>query len=192
MRQRVHVAGCDMDSSPDPSVPEWYAVQVWAGREHLSAGHLRQRGYEIFLPCYRERRRWSDRIKTVERALFGGYVFCRVDVNAAGKIVTAPGVIRIAGDGHGPLHIPSAEIDAIQRIVETQLAAEPWAMPRVGERVRIEAGPLSGLEGVLVAVKNHHRFVVSIPLLQRAVAVEIDADWISPSRGAVWRGFGRS
>lgn len=57
---------------------DWFAVQVWSGREHLSARHLAQRGYDVFLPCSRERRRWSDRIKVVERALFAGYVFCRL------------------------------------------------------------------------------------------------------------------
>jgi transcription antitermination factor NusG len=181
-RQPVGVGCGDRPLHRDGVAPTWYAVQVWTGRERLSAGHLRQRGYEIFLPCYRERRRWSDRIKTVERPLFMGYVFCRVDVQAAQKaekIVTAPAVVRIVGDRHGPLPVPGDEIAAIRRIVETQLAAEPWTIPHVGERIRLEVGPLSGLEGTLVAIKNQHRLVVSIPLLQRAVAVEVEADWIS-------------
>jgi transcription antitermination factor NusG len=163
----------------DEIVHEWYAVQVWTGREHLSANHLRQRGYEVFLPCYRDHRRWSDRVKTIDRALFAGYVFCRLHAEAAGKIVTSPGVIRMVGDGRGPVPIPGSEIDAIQRIVQTRLAAEPWQLLDVGQRVRIEAGPLRGTEGVVLMVKNRHRLVVSITLLQRAVAVDVDPEWIS-------------
>jgi transcription antitermination factor NusG len=157
---------------------EWFAVQVWSGREQISARHLRQRGYEVFLPCYRERRRWSDRIKVVERALFAGYVFCRLSAGAVGRIISAPAVIRIVGDGHQPLPIPAFQIEAIQRIVHAQLTAEPWQLPRVGQEVRIEDGPLRGIEGVVLAAKDRHRLVVSIPLLQRAVAVEIEASWV--------------
>lgn len=165
--------------SHDEATREWFAVQVWSGREQISATHLRERGYQVFLPCYREQRRWSDRIKVFERALFAGYVFCQLVPDVVGKIVTAPGVIRIVGDGRGPVPIPVDEIAAVQRIVATNLSTEPFPMPGVGERVRIELGPLSGIEGIVLAAKNHHRFVVSIPLLQRSVAVEVDSKWLT-------------
>jgi transcription antitermination factor NusG len=161
------------------SMREWFAVQVWSGREYLSTQRLSERGYEVFLPRYCERRRWSDRIKVVERALFAGYVFCRLAPEVFGKIVTAPGVVRIVGDGTRPLSIPTHEIEAIQRIMATHLSTEPWPVPQVGQQVRIEVGPLRGIEGVVLTVKNQQRLVVSVSLLQRAVAVEIDASWIS-------------
>lgn len=101
------------------------------------------------------------------------------------KIVTAPGVIRIVGDGVGPLAIPAHEIEAIQRIVATNLATEPWPIPQIGQRVRIEFGPLRGIEGVMLLAKNEQRLVVSITLLQRAVAVEIDYSLISCQAAAV-------
>jgi transcription termination/antitermination protein NusG len=163
----------------DAQTREWFAVQVWSGRENISARHLRQRGYEVFLPCYREQRLWSDRIKSVERALFAGYVFCRAQPEVVGKIITTPGVIRVVGDDRGPLSIPACEIEAIQQIVATRLSMEPSPVPHAGQRVRMELGPLRGVEGVVLEMKNHHRLVVSIPLLQRAVAVEVDSEWIS-------------
>jgi transcription antitermination factor NusG len=160
-------------------MPEWFAVQVRGGREHLSARHLSQRGYEVFLPRYRESRQWSDRVKVVERALFGGYVFCRLGPDVLGKIVTIPGVVRIVGNASGPLSIPAHEIDGIQGIVATCRTAQPWPMPHAGRRVRIEGGPLRGIEGVVIMVKGQQRLVVSVELLQRAVSVEIDAQWVS-------------
>jgi transcription antitermination factor NusG len=156
----------------------WFAVQVWAGREASSASQLRLRGYDVFLPCYRERRRWSDRIKTIERALFAGYVFCRLPPGQTSAVATLPGVIRVVGDGTAPLPIPADEVDAIQRIVAANLQVEPWECVRVGERVRIAYGPLRGAEGIVLMARNHQRFVISIPLLQRAVAVEMQADWL--------------
>src|SRR5262245_55897233 len=148
----------------DALMREWFAVQVWSGREHLSAQHLSQRGYEVFFPRYSERRQWSDRIKVVERALFAGYVFCRLTPDVFGKIVTAPGVVRIVGDGVRPLPIPTHEIEAIQRIKAAHLATEPWPVPQVGQQVRIEVGPLCGIAGVVLTVKNRRKLVVTVSL----------------------------
>lgn len=156
----------------------WVAVQVRSRREHITATQMRLIGCDVFLPRYREARQWSDRVKKVERALFTGYLFCRFYACLAPKIVLVPGVSRFVGDGDGPLAIPTSEVDALQRIVDAGLQPQAWPFPRVGERVHIEAGPLKGLEGVVQAVKNERRFVVSISLLQRAVAVEIDPEWL--------------
>jgi transcription antitermination factor NusG len=163
----------------DDTMPYWVAVQVCAGREQLSAAHLGRRGYEVFLPCYHEHRRWSDRVKKVERALFAGYLFCRLGTPVTAKIITAPGVIRIVGDSERPLPVPTHEIEAIKRVVETRLNAEPWPYLETGQCVRVECGPLRGTDGIVLMVKNRHRLVVSISLLQRSVAVEIEPAWVS-------------
>jgi transcription antitermination factor NusG len=166
----------------DPN--EWFAVQVWAGRESRSAQYLELRGYDVFLPCYRGRRRLSDRMRTFERALFAGYLFCRMQKEVHAKVLTAPGVIRIVGDPCGPIAIPQIEIAAIRRIVDSQLQAEPWPFPEPGQHVRIDAGPLSGTEGTVLTVNDRRKLIVSISLLQRAVAVEVDPDWIAPTNSA--------
>jgi transcription antitermination factor NusG len=157
---------------------EWFAVQVWAGREQCSVNHLRLHGHHVFLPCYCEHRRWSDRIKKIHRALFAGYVFCRQPAATLGAILKTPGVIRIVGDGRHPLPIPAGEIEAIQRIVDARLSAEPWDYVQVGQQVRIDVGPLSGTTGIVLMTRPRRRLVVSIPLLQRSVSVEIDSDWV--------------
>jgi transcription antitermination factor NusG len=166
-------------TSIDNNDHEWWAVQVWSGREPLTTQHLRVRGYEVFLPSYVVQRRWSDRVKNVRQPLFGGYVFCRADVQAVGKIVETPGVIRIVGTRMGPIPVAPDEIKTLQRLVETRLSVEPWPFLRAGQRVRIDAGPLRDTEGILLLAKNRHRLVVSVTLLQRSVAVEIDSEWVS-------------
>jgi len=165
---------CALESTGD-----WFAAQVWSGREEISANHLRSRGYDIFLPRYRQYRRWSDRVKKVDRVLFPGYLFCRLHRDVLGKVLTAPGVIRIVGDSERPWSIPPEEIDAILRVVDTGLAAEPWPFPLAGKRVRIATGPLQDIEGVVLSTKGGHRLIISISLLRRSVAVEIEADCVS-------------
>jgi transcription termination/antitermination protein NusG len=158
---------------------EWFAVQVVAGREHVSARHLVVRGYHVFLPCYYEHRRWSDRIKKVEMPLFSGYVFCLMDGDVAGKLITTPGVIRVVGDGRRPLAVAREEIESIRRVVQAGFQAEPWEALQEGRRVRVGRGPLRGAEGVVLRVKNRHRLIIAVSVLQRSVAVEIDPEWVS-------------
>jgi transcription termination/antitermination protein NusG len=157
---------------------DWWAIQVRPGRERLAATHLTLRGYDVFLPHYLEHRRWSDRVKTIERPLFAGYLFSRLTETMIGKVVSSPAVIRIVGDSRGPRPIPQSEIDAVWRLVETQLAV-PWPSIQIGQPVRVEVGPLRNLEGIVVLIKGKRRLVVSIPLLGRSVAVELDSDWVT-------------
>lgn len=164
---------------------EWFAAQVWSGREFTSSKHLSLRGYEVFLPSYRERRRWSDRVTVINRALFAGYVFCRINGEVLGRVVEVPSVIRFVGNGNRPCPVAAHEIDAIKRVIKTQAAVEPWPMPDLGQRVRIEAGPLRGVEGVVLAGKKQHRLIVSLTLLQRAVAVEMDPKWLDGPKGVL-------
>lgn len=163
----------------DQAARHWFAVQVCAGREHLTANHLQRRGYDVLLPCYLEHRRWSDRVKKIERALFAGYLFCRMGAEVTAKIITTPGVIRVVGNSERPLPIAPHEIEAIQRLMETRLQAEPWPFLQVGQRVRVDHGPLRGTEGIVLTVKERHRLVISISLLQRSVAVEMEPEWVS-------------
>lgn len=164
---------------------QWLAVQVRSGREQFSGEGLRQRGYEVFVPLYRERRRWSDRVKTIERALFPGYLFCRLRGDESARIVTTPGVVRIVGDGFRPIAVPSDEVETIQRVLATRLQVQPYPFMGVGQRVRIIAGPLAGAEGIVLRVKGGHRLVVDVPLLQRSCAVEIQSAWVSASAAGV-------
>jgi transcription antitermination factor NusG len=163
-----------MDSLP------WYALQVRPRFEKIIASTLLNKGYEGFLPLYRHRSRWSDRIKEVQLPLFPGYLFCRFDVNKRLPILITPGVLHVVGIGKTPHPVDDDEIAALQTIVLSSLQAEPRAYLAVGRKVRIEIGPLAGVEGILAALKGAHRLVVSVSLLQRSVSVEIDESWVVP------------
>jgi transcription antitermination factor NusG len=162
----------------------WFALRVKSHCERMTAAGLRSRGYEEFLPTYRRRRRWSDRWVDQELPLFPGYVFCRFDPRDRLPILKIPSLVHIVGIGKTPLPVDEHEIEAIQAIVRSGLAAQPWPYVKVGDMVRVQYGSLCGLEGILIEVKKRHRLVVSVTLLQRSVAVEIDRDWVSLVRPA--------
>jgi transcription antitermination factor NusG len=156
----------------------WFALQVRTRYEASVASFLEGSGYELFPPLHTCRKRWSDRIKKVETPLFPGYLFCRFDPHDRLPILKTPGVIQIAGYNRCPVAVEEPEIVAIQALMASGLPNQPWPFFGVGDRVRIEAGPLRGHEGTLVEFKGSHRLVLSITLLQRAVAVEIDSAFV--------------
>lgn len=158
----------------------WFALQLRSHHEKIAAAALRNKGYEEFLPLYSCQRQWSDRVKRIELPLFPGYLFCRFNPQDRLPILTTPGVILIVGFGKTPVPVDDEEIAAIRAIVNSQLPAQPWPMLRCGQRVRINAGPLRGVEGIFTRHKDRDHLVVSVTLLQRSVAVEIDRTWVLP------------
>jgi transcription antitermination factor NusG len=159
----------------------WYAIRIKSKFENLASASLRGKGYEEFLPVYHSRRRWSDRVKELDLPLFPGYLFCRFDVQGRLlPILTTPGVVSIVSAGKTPIPVSAGEIAAVQAVVRSGLPAMPWPCPTVGSRILIAGGPLAGLEGIALNVDRKYRLVVSVPLLQRAVAVEIEREWVRP------------
>lgn len=159
----------------------WYALQVRPRYEKTSATLLAQKGYQELLPLQRVSRRWSDRIAAVDLPLFPGYVFCQFDPqDRRMPIMSTPGVLQIVGIGKLPQALEQSEVAALRTIMEAGVAAEPCAYLPTGSRVRVEAGSLAGIEGIVVEHKKKQRLVISVSLLQRSVSVEIDSAWLTP------------
>jgi transcription antitermination factor NusG len=158
----------------------WFALQVRNRYENIVSAHLDGKGFEWFLPLYKSRRRWSDRFKEIELPLFPGYVFCRLDALDRLPILMIPGVHQIVGLGKTPAPIDESEIAAIQAAVKSGLPTEPWQFLQIGQRVRIEQGALCGLEGILMGFRGCHRIVLSVTLLQRSIAVQLEDAWVTP------------
>jgi transcription antitermination factor NusG len=159
---------------------QWFALRVKSRYEKLVATLANNKGFEEFLPMYQSRRRWSDRLKSIEFPLFPGYVFCRLNPQHRLPLLTIPGVLHFVGIGKVPVPIEDAEIASIQTAVRSGLSAEPWPFLQVGQRVRLEQGPLVGLDGILIGTSKQQRLVVSVTLLKRSVAVTIEPHWATP------------
>jgi transcription termination/antitermination protein NusG len=157
----------------------WFAIQVRPQREFFAAHILANKGLEQFLPSYKVKRKWSDRQKEIELPLFPGYIFCRFDSKICAPILTTSGVIRIVGI-NSP--IPDDEIKAIQA-VSNRVPALPCSYLTIGTKVQVIAGPLAGVQGILVSYRNRHRLVLSVTLLQSSIWVEVDHDNVVPIGG---------
>jgi transcription antitermination factor NusG len=158
----------------------WFAIQVKSRHETNVAAHLGGKGYEWFLPLYKSRHRWSDRFKEMEQPLFPGYVFCRLDLLKRLPVLVTPGVILIIGAGKTPLPIDDSEISAVQTAVKSGLSSEPCQFLQIGQKVTINSGPLCGLEGIVAEIRGRQRLILSVTLLRRSIAVQVEGDWVSP------------
>ena len=177
----------------DYNAPRWYSLQVRSRHERTTGLMLQSKGFETFVPMYRSHRMWSDRVKEIELPVFACYVFCRFQLNdRLVSVNTTPGVVRILGVGNRPEPLEEHEILALQRADNSGLIAGPCPYLKSGSIMRICQGPLSRLEGIYVCSKNSHRVVISVTMLQRSVAVEVDLAWLEPVVGrdsAATRGY---
>jgi transcription antitermination factor NusG len=177
MRSLIGSATCSRHLLGLPSNfcdPFWYAAYTCAQHEKRVAEQLTRRSVEHFLPLYETFRRWKDRRVRLELPLFPGYVFVRLALRDRLQVLQIPGVANLVGFSGTPTALPPEEIDALRTNLRNGVRAEPYPYLSVGRRVRVKSGPLAGMEGILARRKNGARFVVSVELIRRSIAVEID------------------
>ena len=159
----------------DPEL-HWYAVTTRSRHEKVVAEQLWQKQIECFLPLREVISKWKDRRKKVQFPLFPGYLFVHVPIQERRvDILKVPSVVRIIEFNGQPVAIPEAELQAVKQLVFSTLPYDPYPYIVKGNRVEIVQGPLRGLQGSLVEKKGTLRFILSIDLIQEAVACEVDA-----------------
>ena len=162
--------------------PSWYAIRTFPNHERTTAAIFHNKEIPYFFPTYRSRSRWHDRTKTLDRPLFPGYLFARMDYSQRPAVLSTPSVRSIVSHGRHESPIPDSDIEYIRRMIASGLPLLPWPALAPGQSVRILHGPLAGLSGTLVRAKNVWRMVVSVSLLQRSIAAEIDLDCLAWDR----------
>lgn len=164
----------------------WFAFRVKSNCEARCSTLLRHKCFETFVPCYKTFRRRRGGVVATEVPLFSRYIFCRCRWTSryrpadTASVLTTPGIISVVAFGNAPAPIDDFEIETIQRVVNSELAAQPWPYLQIGNKVRIHSGPLKGVEGVLVSEGGTSRLVVTVSLVQRSVAVAVDRESVSP------------
>ena len=174
----------DFDASTLPASwleQHWYAVYTCANHEKRVAAETQARNVEHFLPLYSSVRRWKDRRVSLDLPLFPGYVFVRLALRDRLRVLQIPSVVRLVGFSGQPAALPDEEMEILRVGLSQRLLAEPHPFLTVGRRVRITNGPFAGLEGVLKRKKSNLRVVISLELIQRSVAVDVDAADVSPT-----------
>jgi len=168
-----------LDSGPTAPAA-WYALRVKPRHEKAVAEALRVQGFEEFLPLYKERRRWSDRTKEIETPLFANYTFCRFAAQHRLGVLRVPGVVGVVRFGDRLAEVDAGEIEAVRAAAGSGRIVRPCEFLVAGQRVRIVSGPLANVEGIFQRFSGSEQLVVSVTILQRSVAVELEGDAVIP------------
>lgn len=158
----------------------WYAVRVRSRCEKIAACGLESRGVEVLPAIAPQRRVWVDRVRIVEMPLFPGYIFARFTASRRVEVERTAGIASIVRFGDECCPLIDTEIDALRRMIGSGLEIGRAPFLQVGRQVAVKHGPLAGIRGMVLEVKNRYRLVVSVTLLQRSVAVEIDESMLEP------------
>jgi transcription antitermination factor NusG len=172
-----------MIERPDRLVkPAWYALYTRSRFEKKLLSELTERRIEVFLPMREILSRWKDRKKRIWIPLFPGYIFVNhVDTpDNRFRVLNVPGAVRFVGRGGRAEQIPEEQVQNVRRFLEASVAVDPYPYIRVGSRVEVIAGPLAGIQGILVEKRGRFRFVIQVDLIRQAVSVEIDASDVRP------------
>jgi len=152
----------------------WYAVYTRSRHEKCVAEHCRQRGITAFLPLYQVQRRWKGRRAEVLLPLFPSYIFVHIALHDRLHILGLPGIVSLVSFNNVPAVVPEPQIESLKRAI-TLGRAEPHVYLQSGRQVRVTGGPLVGLEGIVIEIKNRVHVIVSFEWMARSVAVSLDA-----------------
>jgi transcription antitermination factor NusG len=165
---------CEMPI-PGQLSPAWYSVQTVYRCEHRVSRDLATKGFETYLPVLPEMHQWKDRRKLIEVPAFSGYLFVHYEPSLRNrvKVLETSGIVRLLGGNHAPSPIPEAEIEAVRRILGSGEACNRCDALTPGSMVRVMRGPLAGVQGRLVRIKNSLRLVVAISIFSQAISAEL-------------------
>jgi transcription antitermination factor NusG len=158
----------------------WYAAYTNPRHEKRVGQQMEGNRIDSFVPLYKAVRRWKDRRKRLELPLFPGYVFVHMALKDRLQVLRLPGVVQLVSFNGKPAPLPDTEIEALRDRLARNVHVEPHPYLKLGRRVRVHSGPMAGLEGILVRRKDKFRVVISIHMIQRSIAVEVDESEIEP------------
>lgn len=183
MDVNMEVSSAMTDQGAKAEEQSWYAVHTRSRHEKKVDTQLKGKGLEAFLPLYETMSRRRDRKKIIQVPLFAGYLFVRIvpDRERILEVLKVQGVVRIIGKTPTePFPVPDSQIEAVQKMVQSDRLISGHPYIKEGSRVRVKAGPLQGIEGVLLEKRGRHRLIISVDMLQESVSTEISVDEVEP------------
>jgi len=130
-----------------------------------------------WLPIVRERHRWSDRWREIERPLFPGYLFARAANANWYRILRTPGVLTVVKEGRNPALLADSFVTSLRNAIEREGAVPEPVTECVeyapGDEVIVQEGALRGIRGVVRERKSRRQLVIWMAEIGRGVAFTI-------------------
>ena len=156
----------------------WFVYYTKPRAEKKVAEKLTAKGFEHYLPLMRTLKQWSDRRKMVEEPVFKSYIFVRTSALDIKKVLIIEGILKVIHFGGQAQAVPNEQMMFLQTLLENPDLISISQELQTGARVKIVAGPLSGIQGVLVRRGKPSLFGVNIDLVGQSVLVELPAAYL--------------
>ena len=155
---------------------QWWVAHTKSRNEKALAHDLIGRDICYFLPMTWKVRRKSRRTIKSLLPLFSGYLFFCGDENQRTETLRTDRVANIIEVKDQETFLN--ELVQIERVLQAGAPLVPHKYIKVGQKCRVIAGPLMGLQGIVVNTKGTMRLVLQVDMLGQAASVEIDIDMI--------------
>jgi transcription antitermination factor NusG len=152
----------------------WYVLRTKSQHENIVESSLEQKCINVFLPRRKVVRRLRNRTRVLNTALFPGYVFVQPRIEQYESIHYIPGSCGLVYAGDKPAPVPESQLEAVKILVQSEAMLTVNPQLFAGQKVEVVAGPLTGVQGELIRVKNQQRLVINAHLLNSSVSVEVD------------------
>lgn len=162
--------------------PSWFAVTTRSRHEKAAAATCHSQGITCFLPMIEEVRRWSDRKQRITSPVFPGYLFVCIErtPEAQVRVLRVPGVADFVKNRQGPMPVAEHELENVRKVLARGIPVAAHTSLTAGAQVRVTRGPLAGVEGTFVRAGGRSRILISVQLIQQAVAVEVEEADVEP------------
>ena len=164
----------------DQDSKKWLAVYTRPRHEKAVKKEFQKKGFEVYLPMLKERRKWSDRKKWVEFPLFRSYIFVRIEIKNALFVLQTLGVVKVVKFGGKVAVVQDESIEAIKLMIEGGYDPEPLNYFIQGDPVEVKDGPLKGLVGEVIRLDKNKRLVVRVDAIQHSISIQIDSGFLKP------------
>jgi len=164
-------------------IKHWYALYTRSRQEERAAHYLATRDFNVFLPHVEVWRTRRNRRMKVLRPMFPGYIFVETNLERDSRleIVRSPYVVRILGYGDEPAPVPREQVESLQILVNSGVPVDPHPYLQVGQKVRVTTGAMRDVVGILTEKKDKaKKLVISVDMMNRAVAVEVEVGMVEP------------
>jgi len=161
---------------------KWIAVYTKSRHEKVVIQELEKKNIEAYCPILKERRQWSDRKRWVEFPLFRSYVFVKIELKNSLYILQTMGVHHIIKFQGNISTIPDGIIQNIKSMIHGGFTVEQVEYFVKGDEVKVVDGPLKGMEGIVIKIKNENKLVLKVAAIQQAIAVQIHPGYLKPKK----------
>ena len=165
------------------NLPQWYALYTRSRFELKSASLLHSKNIEAYVPVRRVVKQWSDRKKLIDEPVIPSYVFVRILPEQYNQVLDTDGIVRYVFFCGKPAIIPDNQIHVLKAVMGADVEVDCVSgILHPGTQVRVNAGPLCGLEGELIRVAGKHKVIVRLESMQQALMITLSPSLLEPSR----------